>query len=297
MKRILSLDIGGSAVKYGLVSETGELLQSGSFPTPDALDPLVSSVQELFESSHPDGLAISSPGCVNIDTGVVSGLSAVPWLHGPSLKELFGNLLHTEVQVENDANCAALAELWLGEAKEANSFSLVVFGTGIGGTFVADRKILRGAHNQAGEFGLMFTDFSEDPYDWHIWSMYSTVHTAKRAAEEAGIDPKDLDGVRLFAEAEENPLFQKYRDRFYRSAAVGLMNLQSLYDPEMILLGGGISKREDLIPGIEAEMHKIASGRFEGVFPLPRLVRCHFRSDANLIGAVYHFLTYGTENI
>ncbi len=282
-----SIDIGGSAVKYGLCTETGEITHKGSFPTPDQMKDLILALKQLKASIGGEMLAISSPGRVDCEKAVVSGFSAVPWFHDLPIRDIMKQELGMEAEIENDANCASLAELYLGSAKDLNDCCFVIFGTGIGGTLIHDRKIIRGSTNTAGEFGLLFSDFDSEDGSFTVWSHYSTIHTVFQAEDACGLKRGSLNGKLLFDNPDHNPVFTKVRDRFYRAAAAGMLNLQAAFDPEAIVIGGGISQREELLDEIVKKMEEMTEP-WKQVVTLPTLRRCAFGNDANLIGAVVH---------
>ena len=281
-------DLGGTAVKYGIVSESGEIQDKGSFPTPSCMEDLIRELKLRTQGCGIDCIAVSAPGNVDCAAGVVGGFSAVPWFHHQPIREIFDQELGMKAEIENDANCASLAELWLGAAKDVQDCCFVIFGTGIGGTVVHNREIMRGFHNIAGEFGLLFSDFNTEDGKYLVWSRYSTVHTVFLAEDELNLPRGSLSGKDVFDPARTEPVFQKIRTRFYRAAAAGCLNLQAVCDPEIILIGGGISEREELLPEIEAQMKEMTLPWHPNVV-LPRLGKCRFRNDANLIGAVVHF--------
>ncbi len=286
--KLLAFDIGGSSVKYGLTDPLGNVTGSGSFPTPPSLEQLLRNICMVFTELGADAAAISSPGAVDSATGFVNGVSAVPYLHGPNIRELISATLHAPVEIENDANCASLAELELGEAADISDCVVIVIGTGVGGTVIKNRRIHRGAHNSAGEFGLIITDGNPDTGERHVWSHYSTVKTIRHAEEEAGLETGSLTGERLFSGASSNRIFAKHVGRFYTSAAIGILTLQQIYDPERILIGGGISAREDLIPQMNRYIEEVI-GPYQSAFVKPDLRTCRFRNHANLVGAACHF--------
>ena len=285
---LLAFDIGGTSVKYGLVDPLGTVTGSGSFPTPPSLDQLLRNICMVFTELGADAAAISSPGAVDSATGFVHGVSAVPYLHGPNIRELISNTLHAPVEIENDANCAALAELELGEAADINDCIVIVIGTGVGGTVIKNRTIHRGAHNSAGEFGLIITDGNPDTGGRHVWSYYSTVKTIRHAEEEAGLAAGSLTGEELFSGAGSNRIYAKHVGRFYTAAAIGTLTLQQSYDPERILIGGGISARPELISQINRYIDEV-TGPYRSAFVKPDLRTCRFRNHANLVGAACHF--------
>ena len=284
---LLAIDIGGSAVNYAVSDENGTLRNPGAFPTPDQLELFLTQLEELLSHLSCEGIAISSPGTVNCTTGEVTGISAVPWLHHHPLKELFLERFHLPASFENDANCAALSELWKGNASDVKDCYVVVLGTGIGGAMIKDGKLHHGAHNPAGEIGLLHCCVEGDTPQ--VWSHYSTIHTVRRAEREAGLVEGTLDGRALFDEASHNPIYQTHVNRFYEALASGVLDIQQLYDPERILIGGGISSRRELIPEVYQRIEHMTASH-PGVFLIPDLRICQFGKEANLIGAIAHFL-------
>lgn len=294
MEYYLAADIGGTFVKFGLADEDGRIHESGREPVPQNLPGLLALISRL-NSQYPDaaGLAVSSPGAVGPD-GVVYGSSALPYLHGPNMGELFEKTVNKPVFLENDANCAALAELWKGAGRKKKDFMVMVIGTGIGGAVIKDRQLHKGARLHGGEFGYMLLDSHFTGND-DIWSRRaSTAALIRNAARRKQLQPDQLTGERIFELAEDGDQdCLAALDEFYSLLAAGIYNLQYIYDPEIILIGGGISARSELIPAIDAKL-----GRIMDTISLakikPAIAACQFRQDANLIGAVYGCLTMKT---
>ena len=154
---IACLDIGGTSIKVALSDELGNLIEKGHVSVADTFEELMGNivtwVNVIKEKYEITGVAISSPGAVDSVTGIVGGASAVPCIHGPNWKEEIKNRLGLVASIENDANCAALAEVFNGSAKNIDSMMFVVCGTGIGGAIVRDGKIHHGKNLHGGEFG------------------------------------------------------------------------------------------------------------------------------------------------
>ena len=286
--KLLAFDIGGTSVKYGIVSLSGEIAETGSFPTPPSLELLLRNIYLVFNELKADAAAISSPGAVDSAAGVVNGVSAVPYLHGPNIRDLIQSAINAPAEIENDANCAAFAELAFGEAADVNDAVVVVIGTGIGGAVIKNRQIHRGSHSQAGEFGLILTDRNPENGDRHVWSHYSTVKTILHAEEEAGLPKGSLSGEVLFDEADRNRIFAKHVSRFYGAAAAGIIALQQIYDPERIIIGGGISRRPELIEQLYRHIGELTQP-YPDSFVKPDLRICRFKNSANLVGAACHY--------
>jgi predicted NBD/HSP70 family sugar kinase len=290
MEKYLAIDIGGTFIKFGTVDVNGKIQNEGKLKTSKNIEDLLAVIEEL-SASLPDskGIAISAPGAVS-DNGVIYGSSALPYLHGPNIKHLVSEKTGKRVYMENDANCAGYAEVWKGSAKGKKDVLVMVIGTGIGGAVIKDGRIHKGANLHGGEFGYMLLSVDVQNSD-DIWSrVASTKALVRRVAEAKKLDVNSLSGEQIFKMAEEgdedciNGL-----DQFYHLLAVGIYNLQYIYDPEVILIGGGISAREDLIDKI--------NGKLDGIMESinlakikPNIDACHFRQNANLLGAVYGFM-------
>lgn len=192
--------------------------------------------------------------------------------------------LHYRISIENDANCAALAEATLGAGKHASSLAMLVLGTGVGGSLVINGNIHHGAHLFGGEFGFMIMN---DRYQ--TFSQLGTVVNMAKRYSVAVNDGKDYDGKEVLALAEQGDhLAIKERQLFLQTLAIGIFNLQHAFDPQMILIGGGVSQADFLLPAIEAELDKLYQA--VGISNLrPQLAICHFKNEANLLGAAIDF--------
>ncbi len=287
MDNYLAFDIGGTFIKFGIVSEDGDLLESGKMKTPGDLNSLLSILAEKA-GAYPGvkGIAVSAPGSVSND-GVIYGSSAIPFLHGPNIKNLIADGTGKRVFLENDANCAAYAEVWKGAAKGKKDVLVVVIGTGIGGAVIKNGEIHKGAHLHGGEFGYMLlSDTFTDSDD--LWARRASMGALVRKVAKAKQVEKDLlSGEKIFemAEAGDRDCI-KAVDEFHHLLAIGIYNLQYIYDPEIILIGGGISAREELIHDINERLDRII-GAIHLAKLKPAIAACHFRQNANLLGAVY----------
>jgi len=214
------------------------------------------------------------------------------------MTELIKERTGLPVTIENDANCAALAEGWIGAAKDTDYYICIVIGTGIGGSIVMNHSILRGANLHGGEFGYMIMNdgngLSGKRDLQSTWSQTSSTRAlVTRVEAEKSLPIGTLTGEDVFRLAESKDVAaQESLTQFYKSLAIGVYNLQYTLDPEKILIGGGISKRKEVIDGINAELALLKddiSTLTIGVEP------CQFDNDANLIGALFHYLKSTNE--
>jgi predicted NBD/HSP70 family sugar kinase len=292
MNKYLAIDIGGTYVKYGIVGENAEIFETGKVVTPKSLKELLGIIEDLAcANAETVGVAISAPGAVS-DEGVIYGSSAVHYLHGPNIKTLVKERISQPVYIANDANCAGYAEVWNGAAKGKKDVLVMVIGTGIGGAVFKNGVLHKGANLHGGEFGYMLltTDFESSD---DVWSrVASTAALVRNVAKAKQMDSESLTGEQIFKMAENgDPICQQAVDRFYYLLAVGIYNLQYIYDPEVIVIGGGISAREDLIDHINDKLDQILA-KIDLAKIKPSITSCQFRQNANLFGAVYGLIQH-----
>lgn len=288
------LDVGGSAIKYALMDETGGFIEKSSLPTPKASLALfidtIGGIVDKFKETYPlTGLAVSMPGAVNVESGIIEGITALPYIHGPNMKELLQSRTGLPVELENDANCAGLAEGWIGAAKDVNDFLCLVIGTGVGGAVVLNKEIRHGKNGFAGEFGYMIMEgyLGSNPVETYS-SLAAVGGLIKQVAKRKDLEPEALTGKIIFEMAEKGDVdVQDEIDKFMRRLAVGIYNLQFILDPEKILIGGAISHREGFIEKINETLQQM---KYESEGLTVKVERCQFGNDSNLIGALHHFL-------
>ncbi|HKY14175.1 MAG TPA: ROK family protein [Microthrixaceae bacterium] len=262
----VGVDVGGTKILAVVVDDRGDVLGSCQAATPDAAVMLVASIGDAVDSAVVDaGEAAAGIPLVSIGLGLPGFLSldgvarqapnlpaAVGLDIGSTLRERFG----VPVVVENDANCAAWAAYRL-DAPEARSVVAVTFGTGIGGGFVVEGELLRGAHGFASEPGHMIVQADGDQCvcgQQGCWEVMASGRglgrMARRAAttgrapgllEAAGGDPEQIDGrmVTQLARGGDQHAAE-ILDTYAWWVSVGLVNLVNLLDPDVVVLGGGV---------------------------------------------------------
>lgn len=291
MKKYLAFDVGGTAVKYAVVDEDGQIENRQKFAIPENIEGMYQEIVKVYEQNKDvEGIALSMPGAVDSDDGIIYGSSAIDYIHGPNIKKDLQKMTGKSVELENDANCAALAEVWKGAARNEQDCCFIVSGTGIGGAVIKDRHVHHGNALHGGEFGYMIMRYSPHEQKYYTWSDDgSTVAVTKRIAKELGVDYHTIDGKEVFDHADQNPVYQKYVDKFYQTLAMGIYNLQYAYDPSMIIIGGAISARKELLDKVNEQLDAIFV-QLTHAKVRPNIKVCEFGNDANMIGAVYHFM-------
>ena len=283
---VLAFDWGGTSVKYGLW-EDEKLTAQNSFPTPKTWPELKAAMKEIqvsFATQELAGVAISAPGAVDSEAGVIAGISAIPYIHHFLIQEELAAYFGLPVSLENDANCAGIAEVWQGAAKGLKNVIFLVLGTGVGGAIIEDGIIKKGSHLYGGEFGLIYLNEEQTFSD-----VGTVVKLAERYCAQKGLALDALSGQEVFAlAAAGDTLAQEEVEKFYNYVAKGIFSVQFTTDPECIVIGGGISARPGLIAELEKRVDVLFTKLKLNDFR-PQLKTCQFQNDANLIGAVAHF--------
>lgn len=290
---ILAIDFGGTQVKSALVSE--EFSLEKSLPTQsspqtlnqalDVIDQLVTSVKVAIT-----GIAISVPGTVDTDEGVIYHGGLLRFFHGFRIKDILEAKYHLPVTALNDGKAVALAELAMGHLQGVTNGAALVLGSGLGGGLIINGKLFQGSHFQAGELTFLLPVQMEkvNPSQMRGTTL-SAVGFITRVNEVLGnADVKD--GREAFKAINARneavyPIFEAY----CRSLAITILNLQSIFDMETFVLGGGISAQPVLIEEVNRQFDKVHHEiDFIGkIIERPKIVACHHHNGANLIGAAY----------
>jgi len=293
--KYLVLDIGGSAIKYALMTEELEFIEKGKKQTPrDNIENFIEVVGEIYDEYKDDieGMAISMPGVLDSEKGYTYTGGSLTYNEGKEIVKILKERCPTKITIENDGKCAALAEVWKGSLKDYDDGIVIVLGTGVGGGIVRDKKIYKGKNFFAGEFSFISTNVNDTEGAKNWWGFISgSQELIGNVAKVKNISVEELDGYAVFEYANnKDEEILKVLDDFTYKLAVQIFNLQCILDPEVVAIGGGISSQDILIEYIQKNVDKYHK-TFKFDVPKPNVVRCEFRNDANLIGALYNFIT------
>ena len=283
---ILAFDFGGSAVKYGIWNGH-EITDKGKFTTPKSWDKMKASLLAVYEGIDQtiEGVAFSVPGVVDVQKQMIKGISAIPYIHRFNIFKELEELFNLPVAIENDANCAGIAEIYEGVAKGKKEVAFVIVGTGVGGAIFHNGQITKGAHLYSGEFGLMYLNGGKT-----FSKLGTAVQMAWRYCERIGVEKETFSGEDVFSFAESgDEIATEEVNNFYEYLTQGLFSIQFSLDPEMIVLGGGVSAKKGLLDEVNRRM-KEKLAYFELNDFIPKIVIGEFKNDANLIGAAANFL-------
>lgn len=279
-KYAIGVDLGGTFVKFGLVTHKGKIitklaLESKSEKGPDAVvSQIKKGIKELLckKGFEVQGIGIGAPGVVSIKKGTVENPPNFPeWG-----KVHLGKIIHKEfkipVYVENDANAAAIGEMIFGAGKKANSFIMVTLGTGVGGGIIFDRKLFRGDTGGAGEVGHISIDFNGvncncgsigcvEAYagnNYLVKSVIAEYEQNKNSLVFSSID-NNLDfltpKIISDAAAQGDAFAIKVVEQLGKHVGYALASASNLLDVSTMIVGGGVAGfGEPLLNSIESAM-------------------------------------------
>ncbi|MBP2621011.1 ROK family protein [Streptococcus panodentis] len=302
MKAYIAIDIGGTNIKYGLIDEAANLLEAHEMPTeahkggPEILRKVEKIAAGYLEQGKAAGICISSAGMVDPDKGEIfySG-PQIPHYAGTQFKRVLEEKFSLPCEIENDVNCAGLAEVMSGHGKGARVAVCLTIGTGIGGCLLIDGQIFHGFSYSACEVGYLHLP------DGAFQDVASTTALVRYVAELHGEDPALWNGRRIFKEATEgNRLCIKGIDRMVGYLGQGIANICYVANPEVVILGGGIMGQEAILrPKIQAALKEAL---VPSIAEKTKLAFAYHQNTAGMFGAYYHFRnrqqkTGLTENI
>ena len=292
MTGVVGVDVGGSKILAGVVDVSGAVLALSGAETPGRRnlprvveDAIVDSVKKLATERDVQAVGVGAAGFVGLD-GTVRFAPHVSWRDEP-LQQRLADRIGLPVVVDNDANVTALAEVAFGAAHGADEALVVTLGTGIGGAVVMNGRVRRGATGLAGEFGHMqiVPDGFSCPCGLSgCWEQYCSGTALRRLAQAYGA-PTGVDGPAVTAAAEMGVAWAvRAFDEVGRWLGVGVAGLCAALDPEVVVIGGGLSAAGELLlaPARKALETKLP-GR--GYRPMPRLVAAELGPRAGMIGA------------
>ena len=294
-KKVVCFDIGGTNVKYGLLDFDGNILHKGMFKSDIKngqyiLHNMANVVDSYKEQNNIVGISISTPGFVDVKSGVILDGTIIEGFIGLNIKSYFENIYNLEVAVDNDANCATIGEHRMGNGNNCRNMICLTIGTGIGGGIIINNEIYHGSKFMAGEFGFMFINgIGEKHPEEYIYSNYAS--TRALIEDASNKLNRQIDGKEIFSKAQDGDLIcQGCINDFYDNLAKGIYNLGYILNPEKILIGGAISQQEDIIDEIKTRLDKYTPSFSKSLNEYIELDRCKFLNDSGLIGSLCNFI-------
>ena len=287
--RILCFDIGGTFIKYGLCDENFNLLEKDKIPTlaENGGQSIIERVIEIIEQYDSiDRVAVSTAGQVDSENGiVVYSTDNIPYYTGMRVKSLIENKTGIPTFVENDVNSAALGEAHFGAAKGVSDFICLTLGTGIGGAIFLNNKLYKGSASSAGELGHMIIHSGGKQCNCGGEGCYECYASASALIKSVNkVSPVELNAFQIFEKENiEKPEIRSEIDKWIDEIIVGLVNIIYIFNPSMIVLGGGIMNEDYIIELIDRKIYTRLMDNFKNV----KIVRPKLGNDAGMIGAAY----------
>jgi glucokinase len=314
--RVIGIDLGGSNVRTAVVNAQGRMLARDQDITPARerseaiVRAVLESVTRVLEKAH---MAASDLGAVGLacaglsspETGILYTSPNLPGLKDVPLADLVEKELGKKVLLMNDANAAAIGELHLGAARGARNFIYITISTGIGGGVIIDGKIYTGSIGFASEPGHMVID-DEGPVCycgskgcWETLASGTALERYARQCIEEGrktsiLDYADGDAERVTAEDVHkaaqagDALANEVIARTAYYVGVGLANLINIFNPELIVIGGGLSNIGDML--LKPAYDEAKRRAFPQIYQAVRFARAELGDDSGLLGAAIFVL-------
>lgn len=290
---ILSFDIGGTFVKYGLMNMDGSIVEKGQVPTSPSGDSIIHEItliKKQFEQHPIKAVGVSAPGVVNSSGYMITG-GAIQDFFNFDMKATLESKLNVPVFVENDGNCAALAEKWIGNSKDHQHSVVIVVGTGIGGGIIINDRLYSGAHYTAAEFGFIITDTDQKETHLQTLSYSGSVQSGfiNRYFSLSNNPDTSLKGLEIFKLSQEGDVHaQQAYQEFIHFLAMGVFSIIVSLDPGIVLIGGAISSNDTFIEDLNKAVLNIKNSHIGmGNITFPEINRCMHKNDAGILGAAY----------
>lgn len=311
-KKIIGIDLGGTSVKFAILTQEGEVQEKWSIKT-NILDEGSHIVDDMIESINHRlrllglgaedfiGIGMGSPGVVDREKGTVIGAYNLNWKTLQPVKEKIEKATGISFFIDNDANVAALGERWKGAGENQPDVVFMTLGTGVGGGIVAEGKLLHGVAGAAGELGHITVDFDQPILCTcgkkgcleTVASATGIVNLTRRYADEYAGDAElkqlidngeDVNAKIIFdlAKAGDELALIVYRN-FARYLGIACANIGSILNPSTIVIGGGVSAAgEFLLDGVRKFYEE---NSFPQVRTSTKLALATLGNDAGVIGA------------
>lgn len=288
--KILALDIGGTAIKIGLINKNGEIIERREVPTlaKEGGEALMNKILKLIgEYGCIDRIAVSASGQVDPQEGkIIFATDNIPGWTGMEIKKRIEERYNIATVVENDVNAAAIGEAYYGAAEGFENFLCLTYGTGIGGAIVEKGEIYRGCFNSAGEFGHIITHANGKDCTCGSKGCYevyaSTTALVREAKEKLAIE--NVNGKKIFQYLSQgNDEVKEIVDNWLNEIIIGLVSFVHIFNPSLIVLGGGIMSQNYIIEYLRKHLAKSVMPNFRKV----KLVQARLGNDAGILGAAH----------
>ncbi len=316
-KKVIGVDLGGTTAKIGILNLAGEIEISWELPTDISeegtkiVPNIITSINQKLEEEQLSasdfvGIGMGTPGSVNRKNGTVIGAFNLNWKTLQPIREQVEAGTGIPFFVDNDANVAALGEQWVGAGNNEDNVAFITLGTGVGGGFIADGKLIHGTIDAAGEIGHLTIE--PDGYlctcgKKGCLEQYASATGVVRLAQDMSVDftedstlqariqnDEAIDSKLIFDSAKAGDKFgEAVVDKFSFYLGLALGNVANLLNPSTIILGGGVSKAGDFLA--EKVDRYVQEFTFPTIRSITKIKIAELGNDAGMIGAASLVLT------
>ena len=305
----VGIDLGGTNIAVAIVTKEGEILKKTSVPAraerpfEEIFADMADCIRKLMaetgiRESEIDSIGIGTPGCIDTEKGILIFAGNFKYGKMVDYRALMARHFDLPVYIGNDANVAALAEAKVGAAKGVKNAIMITLGTGVGGGIIIDGKIFEGAYSAAGELGHIVLISNGEPCScgrkgcWEAYASVTALVRQTKAAMQANPDSimnktalEQVSGRTAFDAAKKgDKAALAVVDQYEEYIAEGLADMINIFSPEILVVGGGISKEGEYL--LEPIRKKIKGQVFgDGLLPERKIVAAALGNDAGLIGA------------
>ena len=306
----LGVDLGGTGIKVGLVTEKGEILAKGQTPTKrerpyqEIIEDIANLCKRVVKDAKADmtdvgAIGVGVPGICDPKTGVIPFCTNLGWHEVPFVAEMQKHIMKPVI-VDNDATVAGFAESIAGVSAGSESSVFLTLGTGVGGAIILNGKPFSGAHGVGSELGHLIIRMDGDPCNCGnagCFERYASATAIIRMAKEVLADYPNSrilarvngDVSRINAKTvidcakEGDEAALKAFHQYVKGLATGIVSIIHMFDPEVIALGGGVSMAGDfLLNAVRKEIPKMVMYK---TMPFARIELAQLGADAGIIGA------------
>lgn len=286
----ISFDIGGTAIKYAVFNSNGEIETKNKRETPNVKNDFLKEIKIIISGYENEynitKLSFSFPGFINSQNGYAETAGSIEYFTRTNIIEEIEKTVGSKYQyfIENDANCAAMAERNSGNAQDTSSFLLLTIGTGLGGSFYINNELVKGFQFKAGEFGRMRVQTSTS-LDSKLNNLISVRDLIKSYKSMKGIPVyTHVSGKKLLNDYDKDKEVENLILNWIDNICIAIFNVTTVLNPEKILIGGGVSAHPLIIKLVRERM-SILDDWHEFEVPIET---CKYQNDAGILGAYYN---------
>lgn len=290
MKRYACVDIGGTAIKFGVIGEDAEIIWKNDRKTEahkggsEIMKKVIEIIEGLEEKHTLSGIGISTAGMVDTEAGrIFYAAPTIPDYTGIEFKKVLEDRFKLPCEVENDVNCAGLAESRSGAGKDSKVTLMLTIGTGIGGCILIDGKVFHGYSNSACEVGHMHMMGSQ------FQRLGASSILTKKVAKQKQESEENWNGYHIFEAAKSgDAVCMQAIDEMVEVLGQGIANICYVINPQTVILGGGImAQKAYLKDKLQVSLSKYL---IKSVADQTKLRFAVHQNDAGMLGAFYHFM-------